>query len=363
MASPLLKVSLSFIGLLLILLMLAWLTSLKPYQNNSSEQEYDVFGPEQEYDVFGPISDTVNIGVSVDAKQLPGLPTLIYSIFLHTKEPSRIRVSVVYIGKEVGDVYKLLECHGLEGHKERIIVIPFKLKEEFQKLIKVPSKSVSYVANDANFARLLYPEIFPNLTHIISLDVDTVVKADIVELWNKLIESKQVLVASPRLARWYKWVNDDGKKLFHQKYGKKPDLNKESFNAGIYGLNLNLWRQLNLSQDVTYWMNEHHKYTLWTSGVQSIIIVVTYDKWEPVDKRWNCEGLGYRKVSSESIKQAFILHWNGRNKPWLPTEGRYREVWLKYSPLQCNGHGTCSIADNETCSCDNNYSRPYCQHV
>ena len=26
------------------------------YQNNSSEQEYDVFGPEQEYDVFGPIS-------------------------------------------------------------------------------------------------------------------------------------------------------------------------------------------------------------------------------------------------------------------------------------------------------------------
>ena len=50
MASPLLKVSLSFIGLLLILLMLAWLTSLKLYQNNSSEQEYDVFGPEQEYD-------------------------------------------------------------------------------------------------------------------------------------------------------------------------------------------------------------------------------------------------------------------------------------------------------------------------
>ena len=118
-------VSLSFIGLLLILLMLAWMPSLKLYQNNSSEQEYDVFGPEQEYDVFGPISDTVNIGVSVDAKQLPGLPTLIYSIFSHTKEPSRIRVSVVYIGKEVGDVYKLLDCHGLEGHKESIIVIKF----------------------------------------------------------------------------------------------------------------------------------------------------------------------------------------------------------------------------------------------
>ena len=100
------KVRLSFIGLLLILLMLAWLTSLKLYQNNSSEQEYDTFGP---ISVFGPISDMVNIGVSVDAKQLPGLPTLIYSIFSHTKEPSRIRVSVVYTGKEVGDVYKLLE--------------------------------------------------------------------------------------------------------------------------------------------------------------------------------------------------------------------------------------------------------------
>ena len=183
------------------------------------------------------------------------------------------------------------------------------------------------------------------ISHIcISLDVDMVVKADIVELWNKLIESKQVLVSSPRLPslQEWPWINDFGEKLFCQRYNKVPDIKKESFNAGIYGLNLNLWRKLNLSQEVTYWMNEHHKHTLWALGVQPIIIVVTYDKWEPVDKRWNCEGLGYRNVSSESIEQAFILHWNGRNKPWLPTEGRYREVWLKYSPLQCilNGHGT-----------------------
>ena len=230
-------VSLLFVGLPLFLFLLmvgSWKLYQKPVPIHVSKEpaSHWQFSPyvsysseQQQYE------DTVHIGVSVDSKQLPGLPTLIYSIFSHTKEPSRIRVSVVYIGKEVGDVYKLLECHGLVDHKERIIVIPFKLKEEFQKLIKVPSKSISYVANDANFARLLYPEIFPNLTHIISLDVDMVVKADIVELWNKLIESKQVLVASPRLIRWYKWVNDDGKKLFLQKYGKKPDLNKESFNA------------------------------------------------------------------------------------------------------------------------------------
>ena len=84
----------------------------------------------------------------------------------------------------------------------------------------------------------------------------------------------------------------------------------------MYGLNLNSWRKFNLSQEVAYWMKEHRKYALWDWGAQSIILAVTYDMWEAVDKRWNLDGLGYKPdISNKEIELAFILHWNGSDKP------------------------------------------------
>ena len=48
----------------------------------------------------------------------------------------------------------------------------------------------------------LFSRIFPNLTKIIYLDVDTIVAHDIWELWKEVVLTDKFLVEVPRLDLW-----------------------------------------------------------------------------------------------------------------------------------------------------------------
>ena len=57
---------------------------------------------------------------------------------------------------------------------------------------------VGNLASAANFARFQLPELFPQLHRALYLDIDTIVKGDITELWHYLVSSTQMMVAVPR---------------------------------------------------------------------------------------------------------------------------------------------------------------------
>ena len=61
-------------------------------------------------------------------------------------------------------------------------------------------------------------------------------------------------------------------------------------------------------------MTEHKKTPLWYLGTQPILYIVGYDDWKGVDSRWNVNSLGWKKLSSETISNAYILHWSGPGK-------------------------------------------------
>ena len=44
----------------------------------------------------------------------------------------------------------------------------------------------------------MYCRLFPSLSHILYLDADTVVQADVTPLWDQLIQSDQLFIAAPR---------------------------------------------------------------------------------------------------------------------------------------------------------------------
>ncbi len=66
-----------------------------------------------------------------------------------------------------------------------------------------------------------------------------------------------------------------------------------------------------------------------------------------LDDRWNIGELGWRPVrfgrqrKMKSLGQAYFLHWNGQNKPWLSNTRRRKfrktnELWIKYIPKKFN---------------------------
>ena len=93
--------------------------------------------------------------------------------------------------------------------------------------------------------------------------------------------------------------------------GNSPD-----FNAGVVGMNLQKWRSnLNVSDELMYWMQLNKQHGLWNLGTQPIMYLLVNDDFERIDKRWNIDGLGYKKyLSSATLSKGFILHWTGTRK-------------------------------------------------
>ena len=100
--------------------------------------------------------------------------------------------------------------------------------------------------------------------------------------------------------------------------GEEFDPNHVTFNAGVYGVNFDLWRESHVHSEVSYWMNQvihtdththvcmnahththAHTYNLplqqaktplWQYGTQPIMLLVTYGRWSQLDSHWNVNG-------------------------------------------------------------------------
>lgn len=76
------------------------------------------------------------------------------------------------------------------------------------------------------------------------------------------------------------------------------------------GYNLKKWRNNNVSDEVTYWMEQNHKHSLWGFGTQPIMNLISYGNWKETDKRWNVH-VPDRKRQVPEKDSAFLIHWNG----------------------------------------------------
>ena len=95
------------------------------------------------------------------------------------------------------------------------------------------------------------------------------------------------------------------------RYGVTLDMNEVAFNAGVYGVNLDLWREKNIHKEVLYWLDQVHHivvwyvmcdddslmaqqggHKLWSLGTQPVLLLVAYRQWSHMDPLWNIDGKG-----------------------------------------------------------------------
>ena len=83
--------------------------------------------------------------------------------------------------------------------------------------------------------------------------------------------------------------------------------------AGLFGVNLDMWRDLKLHDDVVYWMTKHSEQPLWTLGSQPILMIIAYGRWNVLNEHWNLSNLGWKTgYTLKELSEAYILHWNGK---------------------------------------------------
>ena len=201
------------------------------------------------------------------------------------------------------------------------------------------------------------------------MDCDVVFQTSILPLLAAAANlGDMLLAAAPRaLPSFGDALSPDARARFRARYAQEIDVGAKTFNAGVYAVNLRQWRQAAVAREVKFWMSANKEFHLWDLGTQPVLLVLAARYgWQALDARWNCNGLGYRSMSVDEIDAAWVLHWSGKQKPWLAGPNPARSVlalyassvWAAYAPSVCSGNGEC--ATTRGCVCTSGFSGPLC---
>jgi lipopolysaccharide biosynthesis glycosyltransferase len=159
----------------------------------------------------------------------------------------------------------------------------------------------------ATYYRLLAPYLIAD-AKAIYLDSDLVVSRDLDELWQTNLKGHAV-AASPNVG-----VPSKGHEIPHwQEQGLEPHL--PYFNAGVLLLNLEKWREYNLTETVLENIRTYE--SSYEFADQDGLNAVLQTDWVELDKRWNAQ------ISNDSFdlagldpREVGIIHYTGAFKPW-----------------------------------------------
>jgi lipopolysaccharide biosynthesis glycosyltransferase len=265
--------------------------------------------------------EQVNIVMSCDKNQFDGLVAIVNSILIHTNQKNRLFFNFLVDKNEKNILDKLLKRKlNLQNYYIK------EIKEDTQITNNIRVNRDNNIKNIMNFARFNFENEFSHLDKILYLDCDMIVKAPIENLFDKASNSKYPLAAiGIKNFKNCDDIYDECKKMYNLK-NEYP-----YFNAGVYCTYLNYWRENGIKNKIIKIMKDHKnsKKGLFKLGTQPILNIAFANNFQVLEKPWNTGGLGYKKVSPDVINNAKILHWTGKQKPWL-SNGRYKELWNKY---------------------------------
>lgn len=178
-----------------------------------------------------------------------------------------------------------------------------------------------------SYFRLFIPKLLPStINHIIYLDGDIIVEGDIQELWNIPMKDKSIMavpemfsgahfVSSPYALRTYKDL-------------KIPKWNRY-FNAGVLKINIDKWRNKDITSKIVNYLIEYKDKILWHD--QDGLNAVLWDDWEELPYEWNVmTALFYeedynrieidKETATYMMKFPKLIHYtNSEDKPWKDT--------------------------------------------
>lgn len=298
----------------------------KPANTNISEQE-----------VTG--DPWVHVCVASDKNTLVGMIALINSIFLNTKHPVMFHlITDEESGEHLKGWIEMTSLHDihyeLKSFPKQWVAGKVNIRGDRQEL-----------SRPLNYARFYIPHLFPDLNgKIIYIDNDCIVQSDIYDLYQTRIQPGHVAAFSEDCSSSARRIT-----LLKNNYADHIDFKSDAiksrhidpttcaFNAGLYVADMKLWKEKNITKQLEHWMELNTKIEIFgnekiVGGAQPPMMIVFYKNYTQLEPSWHVRYLGWTagtSYSSEFIKHAKLLHWNGRFKPWGRT-AQHTEVWDKY---------------------------------
>lgn len=287
--------------------------------------------------------DEIPVLITAAEERLGAAISAIYSIHSNTK--NNVVFTIVTLNQTVGHLKAWLEDPKLKDVRHKIVI--FK-PEHLKGKVSTDSKSPE-ATKPLAFARFYLPAYLPDAERAIYLDDDVIVQGDIKELYETGLKPGQAAAFSEDcdsasakgIIRGAGNQNNymgflDFRKESVKRLGMRA--NTCSFNPGVIIVNLTEWKNQNITQQIETWMEldkqeELYSKTLGDSVITPPLLIVFYKKHASIDPMWHIRHLGTtgaaNRYSSQFVKAAKLLHWNGHFKPWS-RGAAFSDVWDKW---------------------------------
>lgn len=245
--------------------------------------------------------DTIHIAVASDDNYIRGLITTVYSLLTHCRIPSNVVVHVLDGG--ITHKHKDLIKHIVDGFNA---TVDFKTIDQNIFANLAPWHGTGKMA----YARLMAPELFPNIEHIIYCDIDIVWLIDVADLWG--LRSNQFSLQYVRDTTRRFWHNHD-EDIWLEK--NKLSLNRDKyFCSGLLLINLENFRRKNLHRTILKLLYDTNGSAPYPDQTALNIVFSGRDDVAELDSKW--QTMTSDKVAL-SKGLSVVLHYAG-DCPWKP---------------------------------------------
>ena len=216
----------------------------------------------------------------------------------------------------------------------------------------------------ATYYRLFLPELLDNVSKVLYLDPDILVRRSIHELWETDLGDCPIAAAQDLACPWihFRSVMENYQLAYRYLLRQDPIPNFQElglpasapyFNAGVMLMDLDRWRDERLSHQLLEFTSEHAANNV--SADQYSLNACLWNRRKGIDIRWNqlqaihnMPGWQESPFDSRSFRryrdEAWIAHFAGPNKPWEdgskhPLRHEYLKVldetaWAGWRPVR-----------------------------
>ena len=263
----------------------------------------------------------IHISFNIDGNYVKHCAVTMVSLFENNKE-EEFCVHLVATGLSETDEAQLTQI--VSSYKNQIIFYTpdQKLLEGFS--IRKFSKRITM----ATYYRCILADLLPkDIDKVIYMDCDIVIRGNIVPFWNTTLEGVGVAA-----------VEDIGCNESSRYEILQYPQEESYFNAGVLLINLDYWRQHNMTQSCIDYYHKYPERILYND--QDLLNSILHKNKKMVDLCWNVQDGFYRnpkemtpewrKKFTEILKNPIILHYTNR-KPWdYDSQHPLRMEYFKY---------------------------------
>jgi lipopolysaccharide biosynthesis glycosyltransferase len=253
-----------------------------------------------------------------NSNEIAGIPIFLASDGNYAPYVATTIVSICYNTKSFINFY-VLDGGINDFNKKQIEALKEKFKNFSIEFIKINIDEIfsdkntslvkSYLSKFA-YARLLIPNLKPNIDRCLYLDVDIVVLGDIKELYEQELYDSQNPEKKYIIGAVHE-VGDDSIKKIQEKKNQVLNMSHKYFNDGVLLIDCKEWRKNDVLDKILEINNEYHKILI--DEDQGLLNLYFRDNYKTLDSKFNYY---YGTSCNNKRSNIVVRHFIFKRKPW-----------------------------------------------